>query len=43
MVSSNSTEEGGRQGVIVSGRRSDSRLWAIEHPTVGDRPHLAKK
>ncbi|MEG4488365.1 hypothetical protein [Microcoleus sp. D2_18a_B4] len=43
MVISTARRKGGRPAVRPSSARSDSLLCAIEHPTVGDRTHVAKK
>ena len=43
VVRSTARRKGGRPVVSASSPRSDSLLSAIEHPTVGDRAHVAKK
>ncbi|UNU17870.1 hypothetical protein D0A34_02435 [Microcoleus vaginatus PCC 9802] len=43
LVRSTARKKGGRPVVSASSARSDSLLCAIEHPTVGDRAHVAKK
>ncbi|MEG4036804.1 hypothetical protein QUA03_23615 [Microcoleus sp. S36b_A4] len=43
MVRSTARRKGDTPVVSASSGRSDSLLWALEHPTVGDRAHVAKK
>ncbi|MEG4962254.1 MULTISPECIES: hypothetical protein [unclassified Microcoleus] len=43
MVRATARRKGDRPVVSASSGRSDSLLCAIEHPTVGDRAHVAKK
>ncbi|MEG3905349.1 hypothetical protein QUB19_18495 [Microcoleus sp. B4-C5] len=43
MVRSTARRKEGRPAVSASSGPSDSLLCAIEHPTVGDRAHVAKK